>query len=46
VALQVDHIIWVLGAVSGHDDIAFHQLTRHQRLIQQAVEAVAADVPR
>ena len=46
VASQVDHIVGVLRAVSGHDDIAFHQLTWHQWLIQQEVEAVAADVPR
>jgi hypothetical protein len=43
-ASQIDHIIGILSVMCRHNDIALDALARPDRLIQQAIEAVLADV--
>ena len=45
VTSPVDHLLTALGAGGRHHDIALYRLAGYERLIQQAVEAIATDVP-
>jgi hypothetical protein len=44
-ASQVNDITRILQAMGGHDNVASEALAGPYRLIQQAVEAIPADVP-
>ena len=44
VAAQIDYIIGILRAVCRHNNIAFDSLAGSERLIQQAIEAIPADI--
>jgi hypothetical protein len=44
VATQVDHIVGIVRTVCGHHNIALDSLPGSDRLIQQAIEAISADI--